>query len=126
MPRILVVDDEPLISMMVEGWLIELGCEVVGPAYSVEDALTFAESQGLDGAILDLKLGDQDCYPVANALRVRGVPFAFATGAGNVSDASGFENPLVLAKPFDFEGVKAVLGKMLGQQASSGDAQLPR
>ena len=106
--------------------MIELGCEVVGPAYSVEDALTFAESQGLDGAILDLKLGDQDCYPVANALRVRGVPFAFATGAGNVSDASGFENPLVLAKPFDFEGVKAVLGKMLGQQASSGDAQLPR
>jgi DNA-binding response OmpR family regulator len=124
-PRILVVDDEPLISMMVEDWLIELGCEVVGPAGSVEDGLTFADIQGLDGAILDLKLGDQDCYPLANVLRARGIPFAFATGAGDVGVASGFDNPLVLAKPFDFEGVKAVLSKMLEQRASAGDVQPP-
>ena len=123
MPRILVVDDEPLISMLVEDWLIELGCEVVGPARAVEDGLTLVESQSLDGAILDLKLGDEDCYPIANALHARGVPFAFATGAGDI--AAGFENPLLLPKPFEFKEVKAALRKMLGQPPLPGETQPP-
>lgn len=113
MPRILVVDDEPLISMLVENWLTELGCEVVGPASSVEEGLNFADSAGLDGAILDVKLGNQDSYPVANALQAKGVPFAFATGDSGIGDETGFDNPLLLSKPFDFEAVKSVLGKML-------------
>ena len=71
MPRILVVDDEPLISMLVENWLDELGCEVVGPARSVADGLALAGGQ-LDGAILDVNLGGDTCYPLANALRARG------------------------------------------------------
>jgi len=123
MPRILVVDDEPLISMMVEDWLTELGYEVVGPACSVQDGLNLADSQPLDGAILDLKLGDEYCYPLANALHARGVPLAFATGAGDVPEGSAFDNPLLLAKPFDFEGMKAILSKMLYQPPSYGDPQ---
>ncbi len=115
MPRILLVDDEPLISMLVEDWLAELGCEVVGPARSLQDGLALAESDGLDGAILDLRLGDKDSYPLANALRARGVPFAFATGDGGPNDEPGFESVLLLAKPFDFEGVKSVLDRMLAQ-----------
>ena len=62
MPRILVVDDEPLISMMVEAWLNELGYEVVGPAGSVQDGLRLIVSRELDAAILDINLGGHDCY----------------------------------------------------------------
>ena len=82
MPRILVVDDEPLVSMLVENWLVELGCEVVGPARSVQQGLDIAGSAELDGAILDVNLAGKNSYLVAEALKRRGVPFAFTTGDG--------------------------------------------
>lgn len=116
MHRILVVEDDPLISILMEDLLTELGCEVVGPARTVQDGLDLAGSPGLHGAILDVKLGDQNCFAIADALRERGVPFAFATGGGGVGDDSGFQNPLVLVKPFEFETVKAVVGKLLERQ----------
>ena len=113
MPRILVVDDEPLVSMLVEDWLRELGCEVVGPARSVQQGLDFVGTAPLDGAILDVNLGGQNSYSVANALKIRGIPFAFVTGNGSIDAGSGFSDPILLSKPFDFEGVKTVLGKLL-------------
>jgi DNA-binding response OmpR family regulator len=112
-PRILVVDDEPLISMLMEDWLNELGCEVVGPAGSVAQGLDLAESAELDGAILDVNLAGQNSFLLANALRLKGVPFAFATGDSAIDSESGFRDPILLSKPFDFEGVKTVLGKLL-------------
>ncbi|HUU24295.1 MAG TPA: response regulator [Methyloceanibacter sp.] len=118
MPRILVVDDEPLISMMVEDWLTELGCEVVGPVLSVADGIEFATAAALDGAILDVRLGDGDSYPLAHALLSRGIPFVFATGQGDDCLDSDFENPLVLMKPFDFASVQDVVGKLLGGAAT--------
>jgi CheY-like chemotaxis protein len=119
-PRILVVDDEPLVSMLVENWLAELGCEVVGPARSVQGGLDLASSADLDGAILDINLGGKNAYCVADALKQRGVPFAFATGDGAPEAGSGFDNPILLSKPFDFEAVKAVLGKLLNRVPASG------
>ena len=113
MPRILVVDDEPLISMLVEDWLVELGCEVVGPARSVQQGLDIAGSADLDGAILDVNLGGKTSYAVAETLKQRGVPFAFVTGDGSIDAESGFPDPILLSKPFDFEGVKTVLSKLL-------------
>jgi CheY-like chemotaxis protein len=113
MPRILVVDDEPLVSMLVENWLVELGCEVVGPAHSVQQGLDIAGSAELDGAILDVNLGGRNSYLVAETLKRRGVPFAFVTGNGSIDAAAGFSDPILLSKPFDFEGVKTVLGKLL-------------
>jgi CheY-like chemotaxis protein len=92
MPRILVVDDEPLVSMLVEDWLVELGCEVVGPARSVQEGLDMAGSADLDGAILDINLGGNNSYAVAETLERRGVPFAFATGDSAV-DAVRFRGP---------------------------------
>lgn len=117
MPRILVVDDEPLVSMLVENWLGELGCEVVGPARSVEQGLDMAGSAELDGAILDVNLSGRNSYAVAETLKQRGVPFAFVTGDGSIDKASGFADPILLSKPFDFEGVKSVLDKLLGTPA---------
>ena len=113
MPRILVVDDEPLVSMLMEDWLVELGCEVVGPACSVEQGLDMAGSAELDGAILDVNLSGRNSYAVAEALKQRGVPVAFATGDGSIDAEAGFADPILLSKPFDFEGVKTVLGKLL-------------
>jgi DNA-binding response OmpR family regulator len=112
-PRILVVDDEPLISMLVEDWLGELGCEVVGPARTVAHGLALADSAELDGAILDVNLAEGTCYPLANALKARGVPLAFATGDGGVDEGEGFNDPVLLRKPFDFESVKATLHTLL-------------
>jgi CheY-like chemotaxis protein len=117
-PRILVVDDEPLVSMLMEDWLVELGCEVVGPARSVQQGLDIAGSAQLDGAILDVNLGGNNSYAVAETLKQRGVPFAFSTGDGVIDKASGFADPILLSKPFDFEGVKTVLGKLLGAPTS--------
>jgi CheY-like chemotaxis protein len=114
-PRILVVDDEPLVLMLVENWLVELGCEVVGPARSVQQGLDIAGSAELDGAILDVNLAGKNSYLVAETLKRRGVPFAFATGDGTIDVESGFSDPIMLSKPFDFEGVKTVLGKLLAR-----------
>ena len=105
-------DDEPLISMLVEDWLTELGCEVVGPVRTAEDGLELANNR-LDGAILDVNLAHGTCYSLANALQARGVPLAFATGDGSLDEGQGFKDPLILRKPFDFEDVKSVLAKML-------------
>jgi CheY-like chemotaxis protein len=112
-PRILVLDDEPLISMLIEDWLAELGCEVVGPVRSLEDGLNLAGSAELDGAILDVNFSGQNSFSVASALEKRGIPFAFATGDAGVAPESGFKDPILLAKPFNFDGVKAVLDKLL-------------
>jgi CheY-like chemotaxis protein len=116
-PRILVVDDEPLIAMMVEDWLVELGCEVVGPVGSVEEGLTMAGTADLDGAILDVNLGGRNCFSVAHALKQRDVPFAFATGDSRIDKEADFSDPILLSKPFVFDDVKKVLGKLLKSRA---------
>lgn len=123
MPRILVVDDEPLIAMLVEDWLTELGCEVVGPVRSVNDGLALAANAALDGAILDIRLGGETSYPVAGALRERGIPFAFATGQGDPDPGSGFDAPLLLAKPFDFAAVQDIVAKLLSGHAGQPKAK---
>lgn len=119
MPRILVVDDEPLISMLLENWLAELGCEVAGPARSVADGLIVTDSGiALDGAILDVNLDRENSFPLAEALRARGVPIAFATGDSRLDEESGFRDSLVLEKPYDFEAVKATVEALLGPDRS--------
>jgi DNA-binding response OmpR family regulator len=112
-PRILVVDDEPLISMLIEDWLNELGCEVVGPARCVADGLDLVERAELDAAILDVNLAGESSLSLANALKLKGVPVAFATGDSGIDENSGFADPILLNKPFMFEDVKAVVGKLL-------------
>jgi DNA-binding response OmpR family regulator len=122
LPRILVVDDEPLISMLIEDWLTELGCEVVGPAASVADGLALARGAELDGAILDVNLGNETCYALADALRSRGVPLAFVTGDGSLGEVANFEDPIIVSKPFDFAAVKVAVEALLhrAQQAKAG------
>jgi len=113
MPRVLVVDDEPLIAMMVEDWLSELQYETVGPVGSAPEALALIGGVELDGAILDVNLGGHDSFAVAAALRDRSIPFAFATGHGHARIEERFKDAPTLLKPYDFESVRKVLAAML-------------
>lgn len=99
--RILIVDDEPLIAMMLSDWLRELGHQVVGPALSVGDALTLIEGHGIDGAILDVTLGKDTCYEIADALKRRSVPLIFATGHRTERIDPRYRGAPILQKPFD-------------------------
>jgi CheY-like chemotaxis protein len=108
-PNILVLDDEPMISDLLELWLTELQCKAVGPAHSVQSALGLIDAMQLDGAIIDLSLRGEESYPVADALANRGIPFAFATGYSGAGVARQFPNALILSKPFSFEDVRAAV-----------------
>ena len=105
MSRILVLEDDALIAMMLAEWLQELGHEVLGPVGTDVAALTIIDGAGVDAALLDLRLGDGDSYAVAAALRSRGVPFAFASGYGPAGVLEEFRDCPILGKPYDFEGV---------------------
>jgi CheY-like chemotaxis protein len=100
--RIMIVEDEALVAMMVEDLLGDLGCQVAGSFGAVGEALTWlGASQGsLDGAVLDVNIGGEMVFPVADALRLRGVPFVFATGYGDLP-RRGFEDIRVLSKPIN-------------------------
>lgn len=113
MPQILVLEDDVLISMLLEEWLTELGCATAGPANSIAAALSLIEATALDGAILDVSVGSENSYPVAAALRDRGVPFAFATGRLGEEIDGRFKQTAILGKPFDFEAVKGAVAKLL-------------
>jgi CheY-like chemotaxis protein len=119
LPRVLVVEDEPIIAAMVREWLEELGCEPVGPARSVANAIELITGAHLDAAIVDVSLGKEDCAPVAAMLRKEGVPFAFATGREIRGLVEIYEDALTLPKPYDFAAMRGVVTRMLNGHASA-------
>lgn len=114
MSRVLVLDDEPLIAMMLEDWLSELGHETIGPARTIAAAMEFVQNAAPEAAILDLSIGNERSYAVADALMTAGVPFAFATGHGSAQLQAPYDGAPMLGKPFDFEAVKVVVAKLTG------------
>ncbi|KQT53667.1 hypothetical protein ASG43_17670 [Aureimonas sp. Leaf454] len=99
--RVLVVEDEMMVAMMIEDMLIDLGFDVVGPAMRLEAALLLADREAIDGAVLDVNLGSEKSFPVAEVLLARGIPFCFATGYGKMGVSDVFPDAIVLAKPFE-------------------------
>jgi len=113
--RILVVEDEMMIAMLVEDMLTELGCSVVGPAHALAEALALAQSEpGLDAALLDVNLAGQPVFPVADALREKGVPAIFSTGYGDAGLLDIDRGSPVLQKPFRAGDLARALGEALG------------
>ena len=110
--RILVVEDEPLVAMLLEDLLLELGLEVIGPALRLERALELARSEPMDAAILDVNLAGERSYAVAEQLAARGIPFAFATGYGSPGLDRNLDAPL-LRKPFERDAVRRVAERLL-------------
>jgi CheY-like chemotaxis protein len=111
--RILVVEDEALIAVMVEDMLTDMGSVVVGPAATIEQALELARSKAIDGAVLDVNVRGERIDPVADALLARGVPMLFATGYGEVRLASGAA-ATVIDKPYTQEKLARGLAAAMG------------
>ena len=103
--RVLVVEDEALVSMLVEDLLRDAGATVLGPASSVDEALRLVEAAAADGgisaAVLDIDLAGRHVAEVADRLAALGVPFLFATGYGDGRDPGGHGAAPVVEKPFD-------------------------
>jgi two-component SAPR family response regulator len=114
--RVMIVEDEALVAMMVEDMLGDLGCEVVGSFGAVDDALAFliGGQPAPDGAVLDVNIGGEMVFPVAEELRERGVPFVFATGYGDLP-RKGFETVEVIAKPINVGALRLAVDKFRGQ-----------
>lgn len=107
--RILIVEDEMLVAMLIEDFVLDLGHQPVGPVMRLEPAIEQAETADIDMAILDINLAGKRSFPVADRLRARGIPFIFASGYG----VAGLEAPYlslpVLQKPFDQQQLKAAI-----------------
>jgi CheY-like chemotaxis protein len=115
--RVLVVEDEMMIAMLVEDMLAELGCSVVGPAHALDAALDLARTElGLDAALLDVNLGGQSVFAVADTLRAKGVPAIFSTGYGDAGLRDVDRGSPVLQKPFRAGDLARALHAALGTQ----------
>jgi CheY-like chemotaxis protein len=111
--RILLVEDEAVIAFAVEDMLLELGCEVVGPAFRLDEALPMARDAAIDAAILDVNLNDQRSFQVAEALKSRGIPFLFATGYAEAGVDWNGEEVSVIAKPYRKDQIANALNGLL-------------
>jgi CheY-like chemotaxis protein len=98
--RVLVVEDEMMVSMLIEDMLSDMGCTVVGPASRLDEAIELVKTAELDCAVLDVNLGGQPIFPLADILRAKGAPFAFATGYGDAGLRDVDRGSPVLQKPF--------------------------
>jgi CheY-like chemotaxis protein len=110
-PRnVLIVEDEPLIAMMLEDFLDALGHTVAATADNCAAALARIDEGGVEAAILDVNLrGGEQSWPVADRLAANGIPFVLATGGAGDSIAPQHRGRPVLSKPFTMDGVEKVL-----------------
>jgi PAS domain S-box-containing protein len=115
--RILLLEDEPLIGMATGSLIEELGHSVVGPFFNLA-ATRDALGGELDAAILDVNLGQEDAYPIAEALADRGIPFVFMTGYGPESLDSRFRHCSVLQKPVVRDALAEAISR-LGKAAKT-------
>ncbi len=112
--KILIVEDEPLIAMMLEDFLDALDRVVAGTADSVASALELVEAGGIDAAIMDVNLrGGETSWPIADALTARGIPFVLATGGAGDMIHENYRSRPILSKPFTMDSVEKVLDSLV-------------
>jgi len=107
--RVLIVEDDVMIRMLIEDMLCDLGFAVAAEASKVHEALAAVDSTAFDVAILDVNLSGETTGPVAEALAARGTPFVFATGYGEHGLPDQFRDRPLLKKPFQIESLKRML-----------------
>ncbi|KQW84027.1 response regulator [Brevundimonas sp. Root1279] len=113
--RVLVVEDESLVAMLLETILEDMGCTPVGPASTVDEGLQLvAEDAPIDAALLDVNVAGRQIFPVAEALKARGVPFIFSTGYGEGGLPDEWRGQPTLQKPFTEAAVREALMKAMG------------
>ena len=111
--RILVVEDEYLIRMLLEDMLQEIGYEIAAAVGSSAEASAFARDGAFDLAILDVNLDGEEIYPVADILAARDLPFVFVTGYGERSLSEPYRDRPALQKPFQSDHLQKTLAALL-------------
>jgi len=111
--RVLFIEDEMLILMMIEDMLADLGCDSVAVASKIGPAISLIEGQDFDTAMLDMNLDGIESYPIADALKAREVPYFFSTGNSLTNMKDGYRDQDVLKKPFTFEQLSNMLSRSL-------------
>ena len=120
--RVMVVEDEALVAMVVSDAMIELGYQVVGPFSRPPDAIAAVKNNDIAAAILDINLAGTLVYPVAEELTSRGIPFVFVTGYGVESIDKRFADIPVLQKPIERETLQRIF---VNGTAGAADSPLP-
>ena len=110
--RILVVEDEMLLVMMIEDMLLEFGCNAVVVASRTEQALKLIQSERIDAALLDVNLHGEKSDRVADALLTRGIPFIFCTGGSIFDLAPKFRDRPFLRKPFSYDDLSKKVSQL--------------
>ncbi len=116
--RVLVVEDEMMIRMLLEGMLEDLGHTIAGQAGTVEEALALAKQAEFDVALLDVNLNGKPITPVVDILIERGLPFVFASGYGRRGVPEAYPEIATLQKPFQIEALARALETAVPQPAA--------
>jgi DNA-binding response OmpR family regulator len=116
--RILVVEDEAMISMPLEDMVLDCGGEIVGPVAKFDDALELALKAEFRVAVLDLNLNGTLSYPIAEVIRERGIPVIFATGYGADGLLDRFRDCPTLQKPFSQQDFAEAVAAACRQDAA--------
>ncbi|MFK0299023.1 response regulator [Brevundimonas sp. NPDC090276] len=112
--RVLVIEDESLVAMLLETILDDMGCSVVGPESNIDDGLRAATTESaLDAALLDVNVAGREVFPVAEALKARGVPFVFSTGYGEAGLPEHWRGNPTIQKPFTEAAIRDALMKAM-------------
>ena len=113
--RILIVEDESLVAMLLETILEDLGCSIAGPEGSVSGGLSAAQSEQIDAALLDVNVAGELVFPIAETLKKRGIPFVFSTGYGESGLPEQWRGHTTIQKPFTEVAVRDALLLALGK-----------
>ena len=115
--RILVVEDDPLIAMVLADILRDCGAEVAGPAAKLEEATRLATMNGLSAALLDIRLNGVEVWPAAQILADKEVPFIFCSGHfDSHSLPSQWRSRPILSKPVSAKQVVAAMVDLIGRR----------
>ncbi|WP_116090061.1 response regulator [Sphingomonas crusticola] len=111
--RVLIVEDEMTIALLLEEMVEDLGHQVAGLAMRLPQAIELAHSRPLDLAILDVNLDGHMSYPVAEVLAERGVPYVFATGYGSAGIDAQYRDRVIIKKPYALDDIKGAIENAL-------------
>jgi CheY-like chemotaxis protein len=111
--KVLVVEDEGSIALLIEDMLIDLGCQIAASVAQLAQACKIAATVLIDFAVLDINLNGERVFAVAEILQERGIPFLFSTGYGTTGVPAAFERHPVLCKPFTLDNLRQAISKAL-------------